>query len=61
MDEEVKLPRFNHTNTTKPMISPIWLAQRRRWQRRHQFVGDFGLGVFFTITFAIVTRMMAGR
>jgi hypothetical protein len=55
-----QLPRFNHTNTVKPMISPVWSASRRK-QRRQQFVGDFGLGVFFAMVFAIVIRMMAGR
>jgi hypothetical protein len=55
-----QLPRFNHTNTVKPMISPAWSASRRR-QRRQHFVGDFCLGVFFTMVFTIVTRMVAGR
>jgi hypothetical protein len=53
MDQEVKLPP----------TYPVWStpAQRRRKLRRQQFVGDFGLRVFFAMVFAIVIHMVAGR
>ena len=55
-----QLPRFNHTNTVKPMISPVWSTSRRKL-RRQQFIADFALGVFFAMVFAVVVHMVAGR
>ena len=55
-----QLPRFTHHTTDKPMPYPIW-SRNGRMQRRVQFAGNFMAGVFFTMVFAIVIRMVAGR